>query len=791
MKRPILIITLGYIIGIIYGLYFEKSIAFYSISIVFLFLILLAKKYKNCNRYIKIFASKKIIITIFVSAFISCIITNILEYNYENKYKNVLEIKVIATIKKINKKEENYNQYLIKVKDKKFKNDYLLLNTNQELNYGDIIEVYGEFKEPSTSRNYKGYDYKQYLKSIKVYGTVNAKNIKLIGKNYSNILESLASIIQEHIKITIQNNITNKDNIGLLMGILIGNDELLSEEAKDNFRNSSLSHIMAVSGLHVTFVALGLQKALELLKIPKRISKIFIIIFLTLFIYISGQGTSVKRACIMMSIYLGADILYRKNSTINSISLAVLLILLENPYSITDISFLLSFGGTIGIIYISTIMQRNKKSKVINYIKETINVCVSAQIFILPILIIYFNNISLTFIISNILISPIIGIVIILGFISVIIPFKPLFFILNIFLSIIINISKFVSSLPFSNIKVITPNIGTVVIYYIFVIAIVYIKRIKLKDEKRVTEIKILNNYSKILLIIKNNKKKIISAILILSLILNTYNIIPKSLKIHFIDVGQGDACLIDTAYGKKILIDTGGSTDGTYDVGKNITLPYLLDRKVLKLDYVIISHFDSDHCDGLTEVIKYIKIKNLIISKQSEISYEYTKLINMAKQKNIKILIVKAGDKIQLDKETYINIISPEDNLKFNDLNNNSIVFSLKYRKFSILFTGDIEREAEEYLIKKYKKTNILKADILKVAHHGSKSSSTQEFLKEINPKIALIGVGADNNFGHPNFEVIDRLKNYDVKIYRTDECGEISIIINKYGTIKIKKHI
>ena len=168
-------------------------------------------------------------------------------------------------------------------------------------------------------------------------------------------------------------------------------------------------------------------------------------------------------------------------------------------------------------------------------------------------------------------------------------------------------------------------------------------------------------------------------------------------------------------------------------------------------------------------------------------------KILNqLVKEKKIKVTIVEQGDCIQIDKYSYIEILFPEDELiKDNVLNNNSIVAKFNYENFSMLFTGDIEEVAENRICEMYEDTNKLNATILKVAHHGSKTSSTQRFLELVNPKIAFIGVGENNKFGHPNDEVIERLQEYTKLIYRTDECGEISIIVNRRGRIKLNRYI
>lgn len=206
----------------------------------------------------------------------------------------------------------------------------------------------------------------------------------------------------------------------------------------------------------------------------------------------------------------------------------------------------------------------------------------------------------------------------------------------------------------------------------------------------------------------------------------------------------NGDGTLIITKTNKKILVDGGGEErEGTYSIGENILLPYLLDRGVLNLEYIILSHMDSDHCLGSFYAMENINVKNIIISKQVEESENYLKLIKIAESKKINIIEVKKGDRIYFDKSTYVDILWPkEEQIEENKLNNNSIVMKLNYGNFKMLFTGDIEEKAEEKIIELYRNTNFLEAEVLKVAHHGSKTSSREAFLKLVKPEIALIGV-------------------------------------------------
>lgn len=197
----------------------------------------------------------------------------------------------------------------------------------------------------------------------------------------------------------------------------------------------------------------------------------------------------------------------------------------------------------------------------------------------------------------------------------------------------------------------------------------------------------------------------------------------------------SGDSTLVITPKGKKILID-GGETD------QNILIPYLLARKIKTLDYVIVSHFDSDHSGGIKEVLENLKVKKLIISKQLEKTEECNQIMQIASKKKVKIIFIEAGQKLNIDKKISFTILWPEEKelIGENPLNNNSIVAKLTYGEFQMLFTGDIEQIAEEKIVEKYGKN--LKSTILKVAHHGSNTSSTDEFIKYVNPEIALIGV-------------------------------------------------
>lgn len=722
---------------------------------------------------------------------ITALISNIYIRYINNKYNHFYNIcqKEITfnaiIISEAIEKEYNY-VYTIKGIDGIYKNKKFLVYINKDNNYlvkyGDLINLRGTFKEPSSSRNYKGFSYKEYLKTNKIYGTIKISDIAVLANDKVNIIFRISNSIKE----TIKNNtkkILPKETGNLLIGLILGDKSDLSEDIEENFKDSNLSHMLAVSGSHVTYIVLGLTYILDKIKIQKRKITIITITFLIFFMFITGFTPSVVRACVMGILVLGSNLFYRKTDFTTSISLSLLIILIQNPFSINSIGLQLSYLGAIGIIcFNKEVSNLLLKIRINKKIANLFSITISAQLLIMPIMILKFNTLSTTFLISNVLATLPFGGSIILGFITIIFSFisitvaRILSLILNIFLKLFIFISKMVSEIPYSNLILTTPRITTIIIYYVVLISIKYLLSIYTKTKpKRKIEANTLN-------FIKTKRFKKIIIVIFLILILT--NIFPKikklvngELDIYFIDVGQGDSTLVSSPHNKTILIDGG---DGLTE----ILLPYLLDRKIKVIDFLIISHFDSDHCNGLIPVLEELKINNLYISKQIEITEEYTNIIELAKRKNIKINVVKEGDRINIESNIYIDILYPTNNLKYKDLNNNSIVCKLKYNAFSMLFTGDIQA-SEKDVLNKYSNTEVLKADIIKISHHGSNTSSQKDFLQVIKPKIALIGVGESNKFGHPSQEVLNRLEECKIKIYRTDLLGEIYIKINKKGKI------
>lgn len=730
-------------------LYFG-SIAFLSIPIAVIILLI---------------TKNKKIIVILICLIISIGYVSILE----NKYSKIndMPIKEMVTITSDIQEKEYKKVCTAKIvrNNKKILINIKMSQDIPSIKYGDSLYIEGEFKQPEEARNYKGYNYKQYLKTKKIIGTVELEKVKILKSSNGSFIHN----IQKYIRDTINGTLTDEEG-NLLLAILLGDKDKLSEDIQESFKTSNLSHMLAVSGAHVSYIILGLTYVLQNSIIGKKNGKIVCIIFLLAFMAITNFTPSVTRACIMAILTLFSSIIYRKSDVYTNISVVALITLIFNPYSLLDLGFQLSYGGTIGIIiFIKRIQEKKSNSKVINYIKQMALVSIYANIIIIPIMMYHFNTVSFTFIISNIMASPILGIIVITGFLFIIasITVKPLTRLIAIFikpiLSILIKISQICSKLPFSNILVVTPYMFNVISYYAIILYCIKSK--------------------------KNNKCKIIICLLIVLILINfIIYIFPQKLRIFFIDVGQGDSTLIITPDKKTVLIDGGGSD--SFDVGEKVLLPYLLDRRILKIDYVLISHFDTDHCGGILTIMEKVKVKNIIISEQAEHSENYERFKKLMIHKKIRLIEVKKGDKIKIGRYSEFKILFPTSRLlSENPLNNNSIVAQFNYNNFKMLFTGDIEKLAEQQILKAEKAE--IRADILKVAHHGSKTSSIPEFIKAVKPKIALIGVGKNNTFGHPNKQTIKNLENIKCRIYRTDLQGEIIIKIDQKGRMNVKSKL
>ena len=409
---------------------------------------------------------------------------------------------------------------------------------------------------PNVQRNYGGFDYSNYLKTLEIYGTINAENIEILKHNNLDRISIKINEYRQNIKDKISKTLDSKV-WPIYFSLILADSSYIEKDIRDDFANCSLSHILAVSGMHISYIIIGVSVLLNKI-LGKRCGRIVTIILLILYTVLTGFTPSLARAIIMGIMTIISNLIYR---------LKIL----------------------------------NKRSNKLKKIKESISVLISAQIALFPLIIFHTNKFGIYFIITNLIVGFIIGPIIILGFIFLIVSILNFYF--SKFLSPVVNfliktilffsgIGKF----PLAKIYVKTPSIWEIMIYYIFVFIISFLY--KVKNDKTPN-----NSFLRVRWILayikyKYKIKKILTIYLITSIVLTSAFVFvnPRKLEINIVDVSQGDACFIITPQNKTILIDGGGSKGESFDVGKSTLLPYILDKGYTSIDYIFISHFDSDH---------------------------------------------------------------------------------------------------------------------------------------------------------------------------------------------------
>ena len=464
-------------------------------------------------------------------------------YKTNSKYENFqFDEDFSETVKVVSSKEETIykNKYIVKFKSYKF---ILYLNKDENFEYGDLLKVSGEITEAQSSRNFGGFDYSRYLRQNKIYGILEAEEFKKVGKEKSFL--SLLETLKIKLKSNLQNNF-NKEQSGFLSGLLLGDKSEILSETEKNFQNSSLSHILALSGMHVIYVSFAVNFILDLIFQSKRLKKVLMIVFLGFFAVFTGGSPSCVRACIMASLVLLSKVVYRKSDFITDLLIALDILLIMNPFNIESIGMWLSFLATFGLRY------------------------TSCNLMIIPIVWTCYHKFSLTFFISNYFASFIIGPIIILGYVHLFFGKTFLLWLETGLIDILFYISKLIGNLKISKILVPKLPVFVWVLYYLVVLLIFYLKK------------KNISNY-----IVKKIILFIPVTVLIVFLVASPYK--NNNIKIHFLDVGQGDCCLITTPNHKTILID-GGNNEG-FDNGESVVAPYLLNNMITKIDYLIVSH--------------------------------------------------------------------------------------------------------------------------------------------------------------------------------------------------------
>lgn len=691
------------------------------------------------------------------------------------KFTDYSNLKIIGTV--LEKEEySGQDKYSISLKVKEIEKDGLKLSVsgltlvniylkNCPYQYGDILSIQGKIIQPSSQENFGDFNYRFFLAQKRIFTQINIwqeQYITKIGTEKMNQFIAFSKRIRDRLK-NIINILIGPPYNNLLIGILLGERNDLSSEIKDIFLESGIMHILAVSGLHVGIIIAALYFILKLVPLSPPLKAIIIIISLIFYSSLLGFRSSVLRATLMLFPIIMGNLLNRKRNVYLSFYFSAWIILLFNPLLLYEAGFLLSFTVTFFMIYLPPILYKIF-SGFNPYLKKPLSLSLAAWIGIFPLSAYYFNKVSLIGVIANLFIIPLVGIVVITGFLFTIIGFINLSLaniLAKITYIILISINwlaKIFSSLPLAYINIKQPSIIAIFMFYLLIFCI----------------FKII--YPKMCLL-QIRRRNLITVLMVIIIIIFFQQSYPSGeLIVTFINVGEGDCILIETPQGKNLLIDGGGTPFSNFDIGNKIVVPYLRRKGIQHIHLIILTHPDLDHLEGLMTVVKEMKVSNFVDSGIVSQNIEYQKLINLINEKGISYGSLIAGDQIILSKNLEILVLNPTSHPDFyskTDLNNSSLVLKLFYKNARILFTGDIEEEAEkEILLNQY----TIRSDILKIAHHGSLSSTSPDFLEKVNPKIAIISVG-DNNFNHPHPLIINRLEDYGIKVYRTDQNGTIVI--------------
>jgi competence protein ComEC len=635
-----------------------------------------------------------------------------------------------------------------------------ILQLYNELKTGNRLEVTGFYHRGKQKRNPGEFDYDAYLKAKEILGILSVDKINsIIILNYDtdyfpNVIHQIRKTIDWQIK-----KFHSPATAALLRGLLLADRGEIKYETKTQFINAGVVHVLAVSGLHVGYIILIFLFLFGRFNIYLR--SILTITGLIFFMVLTGVPASVFRATVMSIVLIIAFLSNRSTNLINSISIAALIILVINPNEIYNPGFQLSFAAVlaIGILlpYMNKIIENwNVKNKFLKYLLLFCAVSLSAQIGTLPFTLLYFNKFSIIALLANFLVIPSIGFIIAASivtlFFSSIIPFIAVYFAAanDLFTRLVLYIIKFSGDLSYSYIDITNYSLVDLIIFYVMLAFLLYfiLRFVSIKSKLVLFILIIINTF-------------------LLSSLDNT-NLLPdKFLSIFMIDVGQGDSYLIKFPDGKTALIDAGNTTT-FFDNGDRVIIPLLNYLGIKKIDYGIVTHIDADHYGGFVALILEGMIGEII---KPEID------TSLNKDKRFEEFIKERGIPIKYFKEEMMKVGNTALYFLYDDevksisgesTNNRSGIFKLVYGETSFLFTGDVEKDVEKIYVNKYR--HFLDSDVLKVGHHGSKTSSSIEFLHYVSPKLSLISAGFKNKFGHPVDDVIERLESHNSTIYRTD---------------------
>ncbi|MEA2059157.1 MAG: DNA internalization-related competence protein ComEC/Rec2 [Thermodesulfobacteriota bacterium] len=668
------------------------------------------------------------------------------------------------------------------------------------VHYGDRIRFRAALKSPHNFNNPGGFDYKKYLLRQKISATAYTSGNRIFfleqnpGQSRIDIWVSGIEAYRRVFSRFIFDTIKDPNTAGVLSALVTGRRDLIDKKVYDAFAKTGVVHVLAISGLHLSIVAslfyflfnklFSLFPYLLIRGWSGRWAAVLTLVPLLFYAFLSGFSPSTKRAFIMISVFMTSFAVKRETDAINSLACAGILILLYDPGALFSISFQLSFTAVLFIILglravknIAFLRDRKTGSALVLFF--FVSICATCGT--LPLVIYYFNLISFAGIFANFFVVPALGFIAVpLGLAGLFIyPFSMAaasFFLktAGFFVSLTLGFVAGTADLPFTWTRWVTPDGFEIMGYYGLVAAVLFF--------------------------VHHHKKTglfFLSAALVVLVVRESIwtarRFFNENPSVTVLDVGQGFSAFIELPQGKRILVDGGGfSYVSRFDTGAHIVAPFLWKKKVKTLDAVILTHPEADHMNGLVFILDNFRVKKFIKNSDKRGTAAYKDLMNIAAVRHIKVATagIMAPELSMNHAELYFYHPFPEKNLLMDsdNLNNNSIVFKLKFKTLSVLFPGDIMEETEAKLASL--PGSPLASDILISPHHGSMTSSSDIFLDRVSPKVVIIPCGWHNRFGFPHESVLKRYKRRNISVYRTDLSGAVQIVY-KGHTFKIKEQI
>ncbi len=643
--------------------------------------------------------------------------------------------------------------------------------------YGDVLRISGNLETPPV---FEDFSYKDYLARQGVYTMMRRPYIEKIGHEVSNPLRAGIYALKARAQKVIA-AIFPEPEASLLAGILLGIERGIPKDVMDAFSQTNTTHIIAISGFNITILA-GIFAAIAGRLLGRRRATPMVIAGIALYTILVGAGAAVVRAAFMGVLYVIAIHYGRQSDALNSLVAAAVAMTLLNSYTLWDVSFQLSFAATLGLILIvppltdafehglARFIDQERARRAVQLLNEALIVTLAAQVATMPIMVYYFHKVSVVGLLANFAILPVqpavmvlSGIAMLAGLIALPVG-QVLAWVALPFPFYTIRVVEQMARLPYASVGVGRVSQGWVWSYYALLAGVVFVVQ-QGPDKRRALWRAATDRLS---------TKVVLAGLSLLAVVAWMGAAATPDGRLHvvFFNVGQGDAIFIQTPGGHQAVIDGGPSPAVMTDaVGRR--MPFW-DRSI---DLVLMTHANEDHLAGLIPILERYRVDHAIESGYIQPSASYLQWRDLVREKGIDVRFARAGMRIHLGNGVWLEVLNPPQALVQGteaDDNNNSVVVWLTYGEISFLLTGDIEAEVEGRLAARSR----VQAQVLKLAHHGSDSSTTPTFLAAVQPWVAVISVGADNPFGHPSDEVLARVAHTSVPVYRTDEQGDIEFV-------------